>query len=812
MPQKVLKFAGINRAVNEFQGAGACEELINLRPMAGGGHRVIKNKNVVEQDVNYDKFFEHTWGEHYNQIVIEDGVVKWWNSPDEPKTITNEFERKEVSLSFAGNVLVIYCAEDQKQLVFKFDEGEYVRYDVSIKPITDIRVAYDYLSTFPASYSVSVDANNETGYEEALAKAASGFYTAHPHGLCGAAIVGCEYELVDGNKLWSTAFTVANVTEHEEYKAPTLDVDNKRVLVNGVKDVRLHLTFGNVESGDIRRINVYATRPVFPYDVVRDGDGLNAKYQVKKVSLDDVNLAGQIMYYQGSVSPNNTSADLLLSFGKEQAGAAIMDVNAGCIERLGENVSFNNRFHFFKSHINHLVQLPTVSKVLDARTQAEPWIAYVKLKDKWILIDRYYKISDSTPNDFIYPMLGVKELRFVKCNLEGQPLYEDVFSVKLEDSSAYNFSYAFGVTPDIKLNADSWFDLLLDNGQLLHQVRENGYTKKVFWENETNEINVSAPYNPFVFPVNYSYGLGGEIIDICTSYLPVSAVQYGQYPITVFTTNGIYALEQGNGATLYGNIVPLQPYVLDGPALSTPVGTFFISSNNLYLLSGRDSLCLSIIMNGDIDRDLRKLSAYNALCFDLQPMISNENFEEYLTSANLVYDTFQNELWICSSKPDVKYSYVFNIATKMFHKAHKKISSEQISSRYAIEHDYIYNNISLIDTYDESTSYQQHILLQSRPMPLDVLFSHIQRLILYTDTKLEGDQKLCLSVFASDDLYDWKCIISSQKKDTVLRHIRTNRAAKSYRDYVFIISGTVFTDTDISDLIADYTTVSRRLG
>ena len=217
-------------------------------------------------------------------------------------------------------------------------------------------------------------------------------------------------------------------------------------------------------------------------------------------------------------------------------------------------------------------------------------------------------------------------------------------------------------------------------------------------------------------------------------------------------------------------------------------------------------------MNGDIDKDLRKLPAYNSLCFDLQPMISNENFEEYLTSANLFYDTFQNELWICSSKPDVKYSYVFNIATKMFHKAHKKISSEQISSRYAIEHDYIYNNISLIDTYDESTSYQQHILLQSRPMPLDVLFSHIHRLILYTDTKLEGDRKLCLSVFASDDLYNWKCIISSQKKDTVLRHIRTNRAAKSYRDYVFIISGTVFTDTDISDLIADYTTVSRRLG
>ena len=97
-------------------------------------------------------------------------------------------------------------------------------------------------------------------------------------------------------------------------------------------------------------------------------------------------------------------------------------------------------------------------------------------------------------------------------------------------------------------------------------------------------------------------------------------------------------------------------------------------------------------------------------------------------------------------------------------------------------------------------------------MSFEVAFTHIQRLLLLADAKLEKSQNLCFSVFASDNLYDWKCIISAQKQNTILRQIRTNRAAKSYRDYVILITGTVDTDTDISDIIADYTIVNRRLG
>lgn len=814
MPQKIIKFAGINRNANKFNGSGECEELINLRPVPGGGHRVIRNKLAVEQDFRWQQFVEHAWGEHNNQIVVGDGAVYWHNSPDGDTLVTDEFEGFDVSISFAGNVLLVYSAEKKKQLAFRFEEGSYMTYDVAIKPIADVKVEYDLSTTMHAGYSTAIDASNEAGYEDALYRAASAFYTAYPHGLCGACVIGCEYELKDGSRLWSTAFVVANVTEHEDHKAPTIS-DSNRITVYGTSDVRLRLQFAGSGSDDIRKINVYATRPVFPYEVVREGVSQSLTYKIVKRSLDALDLAGQPMYYQGSVAPDGVYASLLLNFGKDQAGESIMDVNSGCVERIGESVSYNNRFHFFKSEVNHAIQLPTTSSVPNT-ADASFWVAYVRIGGSWILVNKKYIFSETIAQDFIYPMAGVKEMIFVKAHQDEitgdfTVPYEECFTVDLNDSTAYNYSYAFGVTPSLDPVPDSWFDEILDDGQTWGKATANGFTEKVHWKSESNAVNVSAPYNPFIFPVEYSYGFGGEIIDITTSYLPVSAVQYGQFPITVFTKNGIYALEQGNGSVLYGNIVPLQPYVLNGRALASPFGTFFVSGNNLYLLSGRDALCISEALNGRRETNLKDLDSYKALCFDLYPMISKEEFETYLGSVTLFFDTFQSELWICSNRADIPYSYVFNMNTKMFHKSPSKYERQQGASRFAIELNRQYSTASLVDMSIEQEG-NMDILLQSRPMPLEVFYTHIQRLLMFADAELTGKQKLCMSVFGSDNLQDWKCIISAQKHDVVLKQIRTNKAAKSYRDYIILISGTINSGTDISDVIADYTVVRRRLG
>jgi hypothetical protein len=319
-----------------------------------------------------------------------------------------------------------------------------------------------------------------------------------------------------------------------------------------------------------------------------------------------------------------------------------------------------------------------------------------------------------------------------------------------------------------------------------------------------------------VFPVEKSYSFGGEIIDVATSYLPISATQIEQFPLTVFTTSGIYAIQQGEGDTLYGKVAPLQPIVIDKKATSVPQGTFFSSSNNLYLMVGREAVNVSQALTGRLELGIRDSESYRALCMsnggvnDFSKTLSSVDFEEFIADATMVYDQLNNEI-IISNKTHM-YSYVFNIGTREYHKVPKRYLPAPSNARYVLE--VTGDTTRLVDMHSETRSDSKEILIQSRPMSLEALYTHIDRLILLADADLDDScgNNLCLSVFASDNLNDWKCIISAQKHDSVFRQIRTNRAAKSYRDYIFVINGNVSTDTDISDIIADYTVVSRRLG
>lgn len=816
MPQKVIRFKGINRKVNEFQTSGECEELINLRPDINGGLHIVKQKFATIPNVQYVSVYEHSFGDTVNMIgVTASGHIDWIGH----RTITTNFLSGDIELCSAGNVLIAYNKETKTQYAFRFKNEDYETYNVKFPRITAVVIDYND-SVLTPSFSVMPEGDTVVEYQEALNNAASGFYTEHPNCLCGAAVVGCTYEMEDGSELWSTGFVVANATQSDKFIEPaaTREDDIDKVKVYGVGQVRVQVHTEKTTSSTIKKINVYASRPVYQYkvkDVHPPITSLNPHTTIttEKLSLEELHLADQVMYYQGSLEIGEDTS-IILNFGPNQAGEKIMDVTSGCITRRGEITSYNNRFHYYNSKVNHAIQLITTSHNVQVEDTDSHWIGYVNFDGKWRLLNYAYTFNEAKPQDFIYPLSGIKEIAFVKGSWDTGDFevpYEEMFYVKLKDSSAYNYSYAFDTTPKI-VSATAFYDSLE-----VDQRWGSPYTYDILLREEENAMNVSAPFNPYVFPVEYSYSFGGKICDVVASYIPISSTQVGQYPLNVFTSNGIFALEQGNGSTLYSNITPLQPMAIDGKATSTPVGTFFSSSKSLYLLSGREAANLSYILNGERELTLRDNEAFNKLCcnnrgvfYNYSPILSSKDFEEYIADASLVYDQLNNELYISSNDDSINYSYVFNIDSKTYHKVAKKYRRAANGSRYALE--VVGGDSNVVDLHTESDYDMQPILLQSRPMPLEVLYTHIQRMILLIDTKLSGNQNLCLSVFGSDNLYDWKCIISAQKHDTTLRQIRTNRAAKSYKDYIVLVSGMLDTRSNISDLIVDYTAVNRRLG
>ena len=225
---------------------------------------------------------------------------------------------------------------------------------------------------------------------------------------------------------------------------------------------------------------------------------------------------------------------------------------------------------------------------------------------------------------------------------------------------------------------------------------------------------------------------------------------------------------------------------------------------------------MSGALNGHVDKDIRNNASYPVICsnqllgeFNFESVISPWDFEVMSSSAILNYDALRNEVYISFGASDASFSYVFNIDTKEFHKIGKAYKRGHNGARYAIEEKGgVKSIVDLLGEHDAD----QYIFLQSRPFSPEVFYTHLQRLILHTDATLAGNQHMMVSVFGSNNLKDWKCIISAQKKDISLRQIRTNKAATSFKEYVIIISGLVNTATDLSDIITDYTVVTRRLG
>lgn len=813
MPQKVLKFNGINRKVNEFLSSGGCEELINLRPTSVG-LEVVKPKVTKFTSANYD-VYHHEFGDKSVFIGITQSgdtvAVNVINEDGSLAQLDSFGAAGEYSVAFAGNQMLV--SKSTLLRVYEYKDSKYKRVDAVIP--SDLNVTYAVESGYGYSGDITVATNpNNNEFKEAIQEhwsAALG-QNNEKEAIFGPVMVAFNYSLSDGTEFWTNKWIYVNPYIH----LPNLtsgrhmvcyeDGSTKKVVFDSYK---LAFTIGKVELGDsdvdnkITGVNVYASRPLFPFNIDTMSAATSPSVHDREiyataVGMGESGISKQLLYFQKNISIDelkNGNVRVTLDFGEGQAGEKVLEIDNGPVRRTGKMVSYNNRLHFYDSNAVLYPQSVVCRTDYNGTFENRDAYVYIEANGETIVMQTSVQIPLPSSSNVAYKVCcAYPDARATKI-LIAQSNGNTFFTIKLKPSERYNYAYGEGKDIDNVVYASG-----------IHT------TSNVI--REANAINVSAPYNPFVFPVEYSYSFGGRILDVATSYLPISSTQIGQYPLTVFTTSGIYAMEQGSGGTLYGNVLPIQPMVIDSKAAPTPAGTFFVSSNSLYILAGREAANVSQILNGGMETSLRENAAYKALVLDdasdypdFSERLSSVEFEQFVSGADLVYDQFRNELFI--SKDGYGYSYVFSLDTKSFHKVSRRYVQGASSARYVVEQSGA--RLRVVDLHNEYSE-PSPILLQSRPFSLEALSTHIQRMILYVDAKISGSQGLFLTVFASDNLNDWDCVISSQKANVILRQIRTNKAARSYRDYIVMISGFVGTDTDIADIIADYTVVNRRLG
>lgn len=228
MAVQTFTYGGINRAVSDYSGASACEELINLRPTEGG-LIPVKDFSVKFGNVNFDKIFVHhtTGGDKYIAIRRSTTAVQVLlvsGDPDDVSTsvlfeitgLATDAAKQDVvdNLFFAaaGNVALFSIrAVDSGVLdnkAFTWKDGSYQTTEAnapdisfSINDGTDLEMVTQ--STPPLT-------KNSEGPEiiSAVENALNAAQEENPSLCLGPVIIATAYKTKDGKTFWTNNWKI----------------------------------------------------------------------------------------------------------------------------------------------------------------------------------------------------------------------------------------------------------------------------------------------------------------------------------------------------------------------------------------------------------------------------------------------------------------------------------------------------------------------------------------------------------------------------------------------------------------------------
>lgn len=213
-----------------------------------------------------------------------------------------------------------------------------------------------------------------------------------------------------------------------------------------------------------------------------------------------------------------------------------------------------------------------------------------------------------------------------------------MFRIPLKRHPTLNGAYTFN-----KLPVENTFSSNLDTQPT---VTDDTY------ETLDSQVLTSVVNNPFVFEASGDNTVGtGSILGITANTEAVTQGQFGQYPLIVFTTDGIYALSVSSDG-LYSASHPISREVCNNPASVTPTDrlVFFTSDKGLMAVSGGTAVCVSEQMKGGASvRQAQGIAA---------------TFAEFVAEAMLAYD-YRNSLLFMLRK-DTRHAFVYDMKGHTF--------------------------------------------------------------------------------------------------------------------------------------------------
>ena len=320
-----------------------------------------------------------------------------------------------------------------------------------------------------------------------------------------------------------------------------------------------------------------------------------------------------------------------------------------------------------------------------------------------------------------------------------------------------------------------------------------------------NRIQISELNNPFFFPAENSYQVGtGRIITTASNTEPLSTGQYGEYPLIIFTTKGIWTLFQGTGNVLFSSIKPLNGEV---PAnkeqiTSVGVGVTYTTNLGLFLIQGREVTELTQLLQGSPNIDIQLDANFQLRLNHLQLIQKAEFLSDidalgYIEDAKIAFDKKNNELIV--TNPNKLYSYLYSFDSGVWGKISQ--SFDILVNAYPVTYA-IVSNGGVYSISDENFLTEVETVLTTRPYKLDDSnnFILLHRALQRCEIETKQSTFAGFYVFGSNDLITWQLISGNDRKSGRVTDILTTRAHTKVKYFVFVFASSVHKGDSINSL------------
>lgn len=355
----------------------------------------------------------------------------------------------------------------------------------------------------------------------------------------------------------------------------------------------------------------------------------------------------------------------------------------------------------------------------------------------WVASDR---ITPNVPLGgwFYYPDPNATEIIIYEVGTQRYSRYA------LHKHKMLNGAYSFEHLPD---TTDTNYQMLQFESQ-----GEPPTVDETAHETFDSNIYTSEANNPFVFTAAGDNTVGtGRILGVAANTVAVSQGQFGQYPLLVFTSEGIYSMGM-NTEGVFTSVHPISREVPNdnSPFVPTDNQIIFTSKKGLMAATGSQVTCLSEQMKG---RNARNFSSLTA-----------KTFKEILEDCMIAYDYNDSILRICTK--DSTKQIIYNMKDGTFAIKDEGLIAQNIVNDYPDnliqDQDGALYSLELKPNINEDTSKYSGAVV-TRPLKLggSVTLKSLRAVKNLLDT---DNGKIKLTIYGSNDCKHWQKITSLNGK------------------------------------------------